>query len=64
MARNDLTVKINIERLFDGEPVDLEYIRQAIKEKRKHDMQAATLAIGRDERTINTADAAEMFVLS
>lgn len=37
MARDNLTLKLNIETLLDGNPVELEYIRQAIKEKMERD---------------------------
>ncbi|MEA4919371.1 MAG: hypothetical protein VB078_00385 [Clostridiaceae bacterium] len=37
MASDKLTAKLNIETLLDGEPEELDYIRQAIREKRERE---------------------------
>ena len=36
-AKNGITVNVEISTLLDGKPVDLEYIRQAVKEKMERD---------------------------
>src|SRR5574344_1998483 len=37
IAKNGITVNVEISTLLDGNPVELEYIRQAIKEKIERD---------------------------
>lgn len=37
MKKDSITVQIDIATVLDGNPVDLEYIRQAIKEKMERD---------------------------
>jgi hypothetical protein len=37
MKSKNITVNVDIATVLDGKPVELEYIRQAIKEKKERD---------------------------
>ena len=37
MAKNSITINVELSTLLDGKPVDLEYLRQAVKEKMERD---------------------------
>ena len=37
MKSKSITVNVELSTLLDGKPVDLEYIRQAVKEKMERD---------------------------
>ena len=37
MAKNSITVQVEIVTLLDGKPIELEYLKQAVKEKMERD---------------------------
>jgi transcriptional regulator with XRE-family HTH domain len=42
-AKHSITVNVELSTLLDGKPVDLEYLRQAVKEKMERDARPKTL---------------------
>lgn len=38
--KTEMTVKVNVETLFEGQPIELEFVREAIREKREREPKA------------------------
>lgn len=52
MAKNSITINVELSTLLDGKPVDLEYLRQAVKEKMERDARPKVLYLC-DHRACN-----------
>ena len=60
MARDEMTLKVNIETLLEGEPLELEFVKQAVREKIERESTQA-IATGTREHKVTSSDVAEMF---
>jgi hypothetical protein len=43
MKSKSITVNVDIETVLDGNPIELDYIRQAVKEKKERDARPKAL---------------------